>query len=73
MVASEASFSEPPGRPSLGSASHSNSPNLAPTHSPLNQVSQWPETVLSYEGSPDFPAFETYRDQLLPPPDTELF
>jgi len=36
-------------------------------------TSQWPEIVLSYEGIPDFPAFESYRDELLPPPEPELF
>jgi hypothetical protein len=34
---------------------------------------QWPESILSYEGSPDFPAFESYRDELLPPRELELF
>jgi len=29
--------------------------------------SQWSETVLAYTGSPDFPAFESYRDELLLP------
>ncbi|MEO0825875.1 MAG: hypothetical protein AAFY67_09455, partial [Cyanobacteria bacterium J06642_9] len=29
-------------------------------------TSQWSEIVLSYEGIPDFPAFESYRDELLP-------
>lgn len=29
-------------------------------------VSQWSDAVLSYEGMPDFPAFESYRDELLP-------
>jgi len=28
-------------------------------------TSQWSEVILSYEGSPDFPAFESYRDELL--------
>ncbi len=32
-----------------------------------SSISQWPDIVLSYEGSPDFPAFESYRDELLPP------
>lgn len=27
-------------------------------------ASQWPEAVLSYEGIPDFPAFESYREAL---------
>ena len=35
--------------------------------------SQWPETILSYQSSPDFPAFESYRDELLPPREPELF
>ncbi|KKJ00744.1 hypothetical protein [Prochlorothrix hollandica] len=36
-------------------------------------ASQWPETILSYEGTTDFPAFESYRDELLPPREPELF
>ncbi|MEO0488862.1 MAG: hypothetical protein AAF215_02755 [Cyanobacteria bacterium P01_A01_bin.123] len=36
-------------------------------------TSQWSEIVLSYEGIPDFPAFESYRDELLPPREPELF
>ncbi|KJH70569.1 hypothetical protein [Aliterella atlantica] len=34
--------------------------------------SQWSEVILSYEGIPDFPAFESYRDELLPPCEPEL-
>jgi hypothetical protein len=34
---------------------------------------QWSQTVLSYEGTPDFPSFESYRDELLPPSESELF
>ncbi len=34
---------------------------------------QWSEVILSYEGSPDFPEFESYRDELLPPREPELF
>lgn len=34
---------------------------------------QWSETVLSYTGSPDFPAFESYRGDLLLPREPELF
>ena len=30
-------------------------------------VSQWSNAVLSYQGIPDFPAFESYRDELLSP------
>lgn len=29
-------------------------------------VSPWSDAVLSYEGMPDFPAFESYCDELLP-------
>ena len=32
-----------------------------------DSISQWSNDVLSYEGIPDFPAFESYRDELLPP------
>lgn len=31
---------------------------------PPVSTSQWSEAVLSYEGNPDFPAFESYRDEL---------
>jgi len=34
---------------------------------------QWPEAILSYQGVPDFPAFESYRDELIPPHEPELF
>ena len=34
---------------------------------------RWSETILSYKGVPDFPAFESYRDELLPPDEPELF
>ncbi|GAB4383190.1 MAG: hypothetical protein Kow00121_44670 [Elainellaceae cyanobacterium] len=36
-------------------------------------TSRWSEIILSYEGIPDFPAFESYRDDLLPPDEPELF
>ena len=36
-------------------------------------TSHWPDIILSYDGTPDFPAFESYRDELLPPRDPELF
>jgi hypothetical protein len=36
-------------------------------------ASQWSQTILSYEGTTDFPAFESYRDELLPPREPELF
>ncbi|NET48702.1 MAG: hypothetical protein F6K09_08245 [Merismopedia sp. SIO2A8] len=34
---------------------------------------QWPDLILSYEGMPDFPAFESYREELLLPSEQELF
>ncbi|MEQ9354721.1 hypothetical protein [Coleofasciculus chthonoplastes] len=40
---------------------------------PPISVSQWPEAILSYQGVPDFPAFESYRDELLPPREPEIF
>lgn len=40
---------------------------------PRVAVSQWPEPVLSYEGIPDFPSFESYRDELLSPREPERF
>lgn len=36
-------------------------------------ISQWPDVILSYEGIPDFPDFESYRNELLPPSEPELF
>jgi hypothetical protein len=36
-------------------------------------AAQWSETVLSYEGIPNFPEFESYRDELLSPCEPELF
>lgn len=30
-------------------------------------ATQWTESILSYQGNPDFPAFKSYRDDLLPP------
>ena len=38
----------------------------------VGATSQWSDVVLTYEGSPDFPAFESYRDELLPPQEPEL-
>ncbi|MCY7273302.1 MAG: hypothetical protein LH702_06040 [Phormidesmis sp. CAN_BIN44] len=43
------------------------------TQTTPDAVSQWSNTVLSYEGIPDFPAFESYRDELLPSREPELF
>jgi len=40
---------------------------------PSIATSQWSEAILFYEGSPDFPAFELYRDELLTPPEPQLF
>ena len=36
-------------------------------------ISQWPDDILTYQGDPDFPAFESYRAELLPPREPELF
>jgi hypothetical protein len=36
-------------------------------------TAQWSEAILAYTGNPDFPAFESYRDELLPPREPELF
>ncbi len=36
-------------------------------------IPQWPDSILSYQGVPDFPAFESYREELLPPSELELF
>lgn len=43
------------------------------TQTSSSTTPQWSDVVLSYEGIPDFPAFEGYRDELLPPPEPELF
>ncbi|MGA7931955.1 MAG: hypothetical protein WCA35_00095 [Kovacikia sp.] len=43
------------------------------TQIPQVSTSRWSEVILSYEGIPDFPPFESYRDELLPPPEPELF
>ncbi len=34
------------------------------TLKPQKPNSQWPEIILSHQGFPDFPAFESYRDEL---------
>ncbi len=41
--------------------------------SPNNVASQWSEIVLDYTGSSDFPAFESYRADLLSPREPEIF
>lgn len=43
------------------------------TQTTQSKVSCWSDTILSYKGDPDFPAFESYRDELLPPREPELF
>jgi hypothetical protein len=43
------------------------------TQSSSSTASQWSDTVLSYSGISDFPTFESYRDELLPPREPELF
>ena len=36
-------------------------------------TTQWPEAVLNYEPSPDFPEFESDRSELIDPQGIELF
>ena len=38
-----------------------------------DQAFSWPDLVLAYQGIPDFPEFESYRNELLPPRALELF
>jgi len=40
---------------------------------PPISTSQWSDIILSYEGIPDFPAFESYRNELLLPREPQLF
>ena len=35
--------------------------------------SQWPDVILCHEGIREFPNFESYREELLPPRESELF
>lgn len=43
------------------------------TQKPTGAISQWSDVILSYEGVSDFPAFESHRDELIPPSELELF
>jgi hypothetical protein len=43
------------------------------TQAAPNLNSQWSDTILSFSGMRDFPPFESYRDELLPPREPELF
>jgi hypothetical protein len=43
------------------------------TQTSVNPVPQWSDAVLSYSGVPDFPTFESYRDELLQPREPDLF
>lgn len=36
-------------------------------------TAQWSDEILTYHGVSDFPAFESYRDELLLPEEVELF
>jgi hypothetical protein len=38
-----------------------------------SDASQWSDVILDYEGIPDFPPFESYREDLLPPSEANLF
>ncbi|MFW5766234.1 MAG: hypothetical protein ACOC07_18955 [Coleofasciculus sp.] len=42
------------------------------TQTNQSKVACWSDTILSYKGDPDFPAFESYRNELLSPRE-ELF
>lgn len=42
------------------------------TEIPHDSDSRWSEVISSHEGVPDFPPFESYRDELLLP-EPELF
>lgn len=63
------------------SAAQSNIPLQVLILQALHQMIQPPslftpqrsEVILAYEGSPDFPAFETYREELVAPREPELF
>lgn len=35
----------------------------------VNEKSQWPDEVMQFQGVRDFPAFESYRDDLKPAQD----
>ena len=43
------------------------------TQTTSSSISQWSDVVLSYQGISDFPAFESYRDELVPPCESDLF
>lgn len=43
------------------------------TRNPQGTTAQWSDIILSHQGFPDFPAFESYRDELLPPREPEFF
>ncbi|MES2614250.1 MAG: ribbon-helix-helix domain-containing protein [Bdellovibrionota bacterium] len=34
-----------------------------------SQTNHWPELILNFKGVPDFPAFESYRNELIDPHD----
>jgi hypothetical protein len=42
-------------------------------HPKTETLAQWPTEILNYQGDRDFPAFESYRDELLPLSEPELF
>jgi hypothetical protein len=35
-------------------------------------IKQWPDSVLTFSGIEEIPAFESYRDELLPPKENPL-
>lgn len=32
-----------------------------------HQITKWPASIVNYKGMPEFPAFESHRNDLLPP------
>jgi hypothetical protein len=42
------------------------------TQTTPSNSSQWSDIIFSYKGIPDFPALESYRDELLSPREPEL-
>ncbi|OKH18766.1 hypothetical protein [[Limnothrix rosea] IAM M-220] len=36
-------------------------------------MTQWPQEILDFYGDSEFPAFESHREDLVPPPEVELF
>lgn len=37
-----------------------------------HQPQKWPDCIMNFKGDPDFPAFESFRENLLPPKEDPL-